>query len=146
MANARFPENITLGEDTAIIPEIIVKANVFVIQQNAVYFYRKRSTSLSNSDLTWSRFKRNIDAREQAATYLAEIVPGNEKELSEWTLKQNVMNLIGYSLKQEQKGSILAKICEQAPAIERYQDMDRVQTLKTVFGDIYRFMKGSEEP
>ena len=45
----RFPENISLGEDSAVLPRIVIQANTFYYIKKPLYYYRKHSSSICHN-------------------------------------------------------------------------------------------------
>lgn len=45
----RFPENISLGEDSAALPHVVIRANSFYYISEPLYYYRKHSSSICHN-------------------------------------------------------------------------------------------------
>lgn len=61
----RFPINIDLGEDLAIIPKIIAKADKAVYSNETTYFYRVRENSLLRKPISKDRYINCLKAGNQ---------------------------------------------------------------------------------
>lgn len=53
--NLRFSPDVSLGEDTEIIPQVVSRAKRSVYCENAQYFYRIRAGSLARSNISQKR-------------------------------------------------------------------------------------------
>lgn len=80
--STRFPTDIDLGEDSMVVPPVIVRADRAVFVPGAKYFYRQRKKSLLHGTVTAERFRKNVQASRVMLQNLTECVPGRAVDFS----------------------------------------------------------------
>lgn len=76
--NARYPLDLTLGEDMSTVPGVCARARKAVYNPLAIYFYRQREKSLLHGTVTEKRFHEDLRGSEIMRQQLLAYAPDKE--------------------------------------------------------------------
>lgn len=73
--NLRFSPDVSLGEDTEILPQVVSRAKRSVYCENAQYFYRIRAGSLAHHNISKNRLLGMFGATDRMAQKMSQKFP-----------------------------------------------------------------------
>ncbi|MCD8362334.1 MAG: glycosyltransferase [Lachnospiraceae bacterium] len=122
-AGARYPENLSLGEDMAVVIGVVTKANVAATAPGAVYYYRDRHTSLLHSNVNAERLQEDLQGSAIMREQLLEIAPDRQEDIRALKLQYDI-GCINQFVKQRKGGSRLAAFQKALSYMEEYKGIE----------------------
>lgn len=131
----RFPYELSLGEDMAIVPGIVASAKIAVRDISPVYYYRIRKKSLLHGTVSVKRFREDLRGSEAMRESLVRISEGHKEDIELLKLQCDLGCIANYFQSNRNK-SILFNACSISDDLYATSEFGIVKEIANFFSGI----------